>query len=401
MIIMLLFGFKTIYQSIFFSFLGILALILVYEFGVLFLNKKSALIATTLMAFSPMAIAHSRVAYHTTPIPLLTIIYLFSLMYLWQRKKHSLILSVFSWAILMQFELSLLALGLLIPYVIYRKKITINSSSIIKIILGLILGFIPQLIHDLTNPITKNQLVGFAAWTGYRILSAFGLFPSNNLSPTRLGNTLSIYWAYWQKMYGLNNPILAGSLAFFLLFAFVILLKNIKKIKPGLEIVLVAFLLLSASYFVHQTPSEAYFPPFFVLFNLLLSWGIIHFFKRSQYILIIFLLGWSITNINQVLGHNFFVSTPQEYNYGPSVAEQRQILNIINIISPQKFSLSSTADASKFPSYFDNFRWLAQEKNLKYSNKARVFYIERKNSPLSGYPGLTKIEFQSLDVYFK
>src|SRR5690606_6371424 len=59
----------TLLISLVFAGLGIAAVIMLYEWAALYLTPKVGVIATALLAFSPLAVAHSRVPYHTTPIP--------------------------------------------------------------------------------------------------------------------------------------------------------------------------------------------------------------------------------------------------------------------------------------------------------------------------------------------
>ncbi|MBU0579072.1 glycosyltransferase family 39 protein [Patescibacteria group bacterium] len=400
-IIYLVFGQKTLAFSLSFAFLSILALIFIYEYAIVHINKKTALIATTLFAFSPLAIANSRVPYHTTPIPLVMIIFLFALIYLWRDQKYGVFVAGLAWALLVQFELSLFALGLMIPYVFYRQRKKISLPIISQISTAGLIGFLPQIIHDLTSPISESQLGGFFIWVGYRIISLTGVVGQHQLSLNKLAITLSSYWQYLHRIFGVENTCISVVFLSLLFFTGFTLIKKRKKLQPGIELVAITTLLLTISYFVHGSLSEAYFPPYFTLLSLLLGWGLNIIFKKHHFASKLLLTSWAITNIMAIFNYNFFVDNHKSFNY-VSISEQRQIINYLNGLKPKKFQFETTQSACKFPSYFDNFRWLAQELGAPENQESgMVFYIESKNSSLASYPGITKVKFNTFDVYYR
>jgi len=402
MVIYLLFGQKTLAFSLSFAFLSVLALIFIYEYALVHINKGTALIAATLFAFSPLAIANSRVPYHTTPIPLVMIIFLFALLYLWRDQKYGVFVTGLAWALLMQFELSLFALGLMIPYILWRQKRKISLQIVSQASAAIMVGFLPQIIHDLSVPISQSQLGGFFVWVGYRIISLTGIVGQHQLTINKLIITLSSYWQYWHRIFGVENILISIAFLGILLFTIFTLLKKRKSLQPGLELIAMATLLLTISYFAHGSPSEAYFPPYFALLSLLLGWGLNLILKKNHLILKLLIIFLAITNTIAIFNYNFFVGNHQSFSYQASIGEQRQIINYLNKLRPGKFQFATTQMAGKFPSFFDNLRWLAQEMGIPENQKSGVvFYIESKNSDLASYPGITKVEFNTLDVYYR
>ena len=65
-------GFNPIHPAILTAVLGVLTVYLVYKFS-------HSRLAALIMAASPLAVVHSRLAYHISPIPLFSILYLFAL----------------------------------------------------------------------------------------------------------------------------------------------------------------------------------------------------------------------------------------------------------------------------------------------------------------------------------
>jgi len=402
MIIYSIFGQNTLAFSMSFAFIGILAVISVYEYSVVYINKKTALVSAALLAFSPLAIAHSRVPYHTNPIPLVIMLYLFALQCLWQRKKLGIFWAGLAWILIMQFELTLFSLGLIIPYILWRQKIKININIVSQFCAALLLGLLPQIIHDLTHSFPESQIGGFILWVGYRITALTGLVGDHRFSIAKLLKTFSIFEHYLSKIFSTQNIFI--SIIFLGLFIITSILtwSKRKNIRVGLEIPVVALILITTSYLAHGAPSEAYFPPYFPLLSIFIGWGLSQLFHKKEKILATLISIWALVNITSIFKHNFLVSNVQSFNYGASIKEQRQIIKTINQISEGSYKLLTTHPAGKFPSYFDNIRWLAEELEIpKEQPKGMVFYIEPKGSSLSGYPDITKIKFNTYDVFYR
>lgn len=402
MLIYLMVGNQTWVYQIVFALIGVAAIIALYEYTVTHFNQKTAWVASALLAFAPMAIAHSRVPYHTTPIPLVMVIFLFSLHQLWQKKKHGVFWATLGWALIMQFELTLVGLVTMIPYIVWRRKIKLEWHHLSEFAAAGIIGFLPQIIHDLTSPITQSQTGGFAAWVGYRLISLTGMTGEHMFTFNRFFNqTLTHYWLYWQRMFTVQNSLIALGLLGLVGYVFYLISQQ-KKLKPALEITTVAFIVLTISYIIHGAPSEAYFPPYLILVSILLAWGLVEIFKKKMDWLWIGLGAWALINIFSLFRNNFMVSNHGRYTYHGATEEQRQIIRYVHRVSNGYWQLATTAENGKFPAYFDNFRWLSQEMNLQ-ENKAHglIFYVEDKDSELKGYPGFTRAEFSSYDVYYR
>lgn len=406
LIIYLLVGHQTIAYSLVFAFISLLAVIALYELAATQLSPKVGakvgLTAAALLAFSPLAVAQGRMPYHTNPIPLVLIIYLFSLLWLWQKKRWPLFVAVLSWSLLMQFELTLFSLGLLIPYIVWRRRLKLQWQHLSELSAALLIGFWPQLIHDLTQPLSQNQLGGFIGWVGYRLLAGFGFFNSSHqLSLSKLKQTAALFLEYGSRIFSSGHSLslfLAGLIIF---LAVIKLLKQKRSLPPLIELTGLATLLLSLSYLVHSAPSEAYFPPYLVLLPLLVGYSLVMLFKdRFQWVLLI-IIGYALINIMAIFRLNFFVSQSGPFSYGPGVGEQRQIITLVNYLSQGHYQWRTTDEYGIFPSYFAGYRWLAQELELPQPDETgQVFYLEKPGSSLSGYPNLVKVIFPSRELYY-
>lgn len=418
-------GVQTLPIALVFAGLGIAAVIMLYEWAALYLTPKVGVIATALLAFSPLAVAHSRVPYHTTPIPLVMIGFLFGLIHLWQGKRWGLLAAVLSWTLILQFELSLFALGLMIPYILWRQRVKLRVYHLSQAGAALLIGLSPQLIHDLSNPLAQNQVGGFLAWVGYRLISVLGVTGEHSFSLNRLGETLGHFGQYLHRLYGVESVLFSGVFVFAAAWTGARIFQRLQLKKaptksarkrphllPAIEILAVSTFLLTTSYFVHGQPSEAYFPPYFVLLSLLLGWGLGELadliksrFKFNGWALMgVAIAIWASLNMRAIWQQRFFVSNNSSFSYGASTGEQRAILSYLDRLTDWRFYLASS-DRDVPESQYANFAWLALEQGLQdqYSNPVLaelVFYVEAKDSSLSTYPNITKVEFPTYDIYY-
>ncbi|HEX7017812.1 MAG TPA: glycosyltransferase family 39 protein [Patescibacteria group bacterium] len=393
------FGYHLLGYSLLFALINIGVLIGLYELLLVQINKKTALIAAGLFAFSPLAIAHARMVYHITPLPLATVLFIWALVRLWLKKPWAHFWAALAFAFMFQFELAVFPLVFAIPYIWWKNKQRLSLKSLSQAVGGITLGLTPQIIYDLTHQF--QQLGGFGLWVGYRL----GSFAIGDHAPSvnKITTFVSSVTLYGGRIGAVNYYL---GLLFLLLTALSIgwlthklLTQNVP---PLIEITLVCFYLLFLGYFVHGAPSEAYYPPFLVLLPILLSyffWRLDRTLKVRRLLLIGFMV-WAFINVIAVFQANFFVSTSHPFNYGPGVEEQRMIIHLIKSHGAQEFYLRTTADGGTFASYFDNLRfWGKKEQLVETATTPHVYFIESKDSPLTSYPNFMKYSLLSRDVY--
>ncbi|NCN03603.1 MAG: hypothetical protein GW942_00845 [Candidatus Pacebacteria bacterium] len=400
MLLSVIFDFDLVVYALFYIFLSLVSLVLVYEFSDRYLNEKVALITTTLIAFSPFAIAQARMPYHTNPIPLAVILYLFALVRLHHQKKYSMFFAFLSWAFLFQFELAVFPTILLIPFVLYRSKqlakIKANAQEIIS---ALLIGLLPQLIYDVQNKFSQMGL--FIVWVGYRLISLFG--GTHSFGGNKIKSVYEAFTLYGGRIFSVNISLI--NLLFLLILAYSFYLvyrqwKN-KNRNVAIEIVAMFTLILSAGYLAHGGPSEAYFPPFVVLLPLLAGFSLEKIFIKKKIWLLSFLIIYSLMNIKSIFDHNFFVSNDQSYSYSYSVGEQEAVVNFILEHSQGDYQLDTTREMRKFKSTFDNLRFLSEGQGVSENKDSKkYYYIEDKNSLLKDSPMIKVEHFPSVDVYY-
>lgn len=399
-IIHLFAGRDLYWHWLFFAMIGIAAVIATYEFCQLYLSNKISLLASLLIASSPLAVAHSRMAYHITPIPFMTVLFLAATVRLAQNKKNSVFWAFLAWAALFQFELAVTPLALVIIYILYRQKKLTNKTTIIQTISSLLLGLSPQILYDLTHRFT--HLGGFLIWVGYRILS---LAPTGNHSFSlatlvRVGDQFSLYAG---RIFSFDQPsITLLSAAVIALTLYLISKQMQKKTAPvGIEVVALSTLILTSGYILHGNPSEAYFPPFIVLLPLLVGYGVSNLPPLMSKVGVCAVIALTVLNITQISQNQFFMNTKHTFSYGYGIGEQRLLLQFIKENIQQPYYFATTHAAGVFPNYFDNLRLISWEQQSSENPElGQPIFIEDKNSPLSNYPNAVKVAFPTVDLYY-
>ncbi len=406
MIGLLLFGQNTILIGYMFALISIAAVILVYELVTVAYRKRPAHYAALLLAFSPLAVAQGRMIYHTNPIPLFITLYLFALIRLWHKKKYALFWAVLAFCLTFQFELAQTPLVLLIPYVMWRHHMKFHPRMFKEIVPAVIIGLFPQLLYDLTHRFT--HLGGFLIWIVYRSVAFFGYRHDHTFSFAQLKDTFSIFTLYFTRIWSTDNlwvalPCACLFIASFLLIGIAYWQK--RRLPILIELTALASILLSLAYIVLATPSEAYFPPFLVFTAILIGFvceQISQHLQYGKYLVIVALALYAGINTLGILQHNFFVSNPQAFSYSYSFGEQQEIMNTVVQLSHNDFHLLTTRDEGKFPSFFDNMRWIADEWGItEDTSKGQIFFVESKDSLLKNQPNITRYIFPSADVYFQ
>ena len=393
-------GHQLLAYSLVFAVISVAAIIATYELMTVHVSRKAAIITSLIIAVSPLAMAHGRMPYHITPIPVMVTLFLYTLVRVWQRKPQALFWAVLAWAGAFQFELALAPLILVIPYIYGHQRRLPTAKEILAGGVALGLGLLPQIISDLKQGF--SQLVGFGIWIGHEIAAAGGVVGEQGLGLGRIGTAGAALWLYGGRI--LTVDALSLKLAWVGLLGLggwaIFRSWRKRQLPPVMELVVVSLTVLTLSFLIHGSPSEAYFPPFIVLLPMIIGFGLAQLRQPTQQVCIGLIVLLATINIWQIWQHHFFVSNSQTFSYGPSVGEQRLAVALVNQATNQQFQFMTTEASGVFPNYFDNFRWVAAEQSLTEDRARGVkVYIEKKDSPLGGYPGMMRIHLPTLDLY--
>ena len=176
--ILLVFNFNPVAPAYVTGIMHVVTVLLFYQLGAEMISKKAALIMAVLFASSPLAILYARMPYHTTLIPLITLLLIYSV-YMWTKGKITVFPYIFLLlGILYNLELATIVLWPIliviggIGYVQKEKWVrAIRPRLILKSFLFFLVPMIPILIYDVNHGFPQTFL--FGGWLVYRTLSLF------------------------------------------------------------------------------------------------------------------------------------------------------------------------------------------------------------------------------------
>lgn len=376
MLVLIFFGNSTYAQSVVFALIAIAAIIALYELITIHLNKQAAYFAVALFAVMPLAVAHSRVPYHTTPIPLALALYLFALLEFWKSySAKKLLLTILTGLVLFQFELSNAPLLILVPYVFWRKRYPITRKLILPALGAIAVGLLPQFFTSLTG--RSNQLIEFIKWAVTQI-GEVALGGSNFVG--KFPQTLQAFWIFWGRIFGVDAPVLTvlGIGLVVGAFGYALWQWKQKKLPPVIELTTLSFVVLTAAYIVAAPPSEAYFPPYFIIFAILLGYFFTNLPKKLKAASVVLTFIFIVVNTVQIFSANFFVLNELAFRYD-STGEHRQIAHFLaGRANSSTYQLrTGILIEESIPAFFDHIKWFAVAENLAQpGDTGRIYYVE-------------------------
>ena len=388
--------------------ISLIAVIGLYELMSTQISHRSGQIASLILAVSPLAVAHARMTYHITPLPLMTVIWLWASTKISAQSTWRWLIWGLSWAGIFQFELATFPLLGVAGWIFWRTKSWLVVGWPRKLgwlITGLGFGLWPQIWYDLTH--NWSQLGGFSWWVIRQIVT-FGWGKNQQLAGPNLIDTGRTIVTYWSRIFAVDAlPIglvwlIIGSISCYWLSKKIY--NRFSRPIPQLsliEISLVSIWLLLVGMVVQGSPSEAYFPPLLILIPAVTGYGLSLFKKRWAKVIPGSIWIWAVITGVKIYQHHFFVGQDNGFSYGPSVEDQRQIITLSHRLTNGNFRFMTSDSAGKFPNYFDNLRWLAGEQGWAENIQTGwPIVIDQPGSLLNNYPAITKFTIGPREIYY-
>lgn len=338
------FGTSTTAQAYLFAFCAVAAVIALYELTINYLDRTTAYIATALFAVFPLAVAHARMPYHTTLIPLAITFFLWG-MTRWyeQQTVKNFYIAGGAYIIVCLTELSNIPLILLFA--------------------------LPHTLH-----ILKKRKLLFAGIPGFdRVVHATTVIP----------DTYAQFHEFAARILSIHGP----AMVFFIYAAVLYLCVQIWRIHSRfphlMRATLLSTLVLILAYLGNGQVSEAYMPPFFIFFAIICGSTLSMLIKQGTPRLLIWLLviAYMSTSSYQLYTHNFFVG--QGTFVYESTGELRKIAAVIAQKTQGRPYRLTTVDGTdvRVQSYFDNLRWIQLESGLvQPGSQGKTLYLVPKDT---------------------
>lgn len=371
--------------------IGVITILAVYLVGRSMFDENTGLVSAAFYATSPLIILSMRMPYHTTPIPLLTALYLYSLFGLLHGRSYALPFSVLCLSLLYNLELATTvlagSLAIILLYGFFKKtkwfRQTIILRSIVLALLAFIIPNIPILIYDFQHGFPQTVL--FLAWIGYRVLKFFHII---DLKRGTVSDSVAFFPFVGDQ---LKKLLVALSFPLSLVVFLVSITAALKKllmdyrkhifIDYGLLVVTLTLLISILGYFLNRTASGAYsymfFPIIILLLGVVVNQVLPKVWRKGA---ILFVFSVTLLNIITILGYNYFLSDVESVTLR---YKEQVIKKIIKEESSNAYRLKGKGDGSQFESFLMPYEYLGWYYGHPPSERSRiVFVIEEKDGKI-------------------
>lgn len=378
--------------------IGVVTTYLMYAFGKKIFSARVGLIAALLYATSPLIIIHSRMSYHTSPIPLFTLLLIYAMDKWIKGNVIYFPVVIFLFAILYNFELAIFTLVPILVFILLfgfvKKKTFVTGLFDKRIIFLTVIAFfvpmIPMILYDVGHGFP--QTLKFLVWVGYKIAVTLRLYAP--LHPDAPGETLQTMLTFItviiQRFLFLPNAIIAVSmllLSIFYIFVRVVEMARTMKYSTS-EVLLVLFFLIPAvGYASAKTNSEGYVLILFPIVMYMIALFVSRLMVKRIAVASLSLLVITIALFNSY----YFVKQDflmHKYGYGPTLADRKNAAKRIILESANRpYILQGRGPESRFESFTDSYEYLTWwlGKPPSTSKQAQVFIIQE-------YPDKIEVE---------
>jgi GT2 family glycosyltransferase len=367
--------------------IGIIAIWIMYKCAAELFYPKIGLITAFLFATSPLIVLHDRMPYHTSPIPLFTLCFIYAV-YRWMKgNPYSFPVICFFLALLYNFELATAVLWFVLLTIIGIKlkslhKLQISKKILLYSFLAIALPLIPMLLYDFSHGFP--QTLKFIAWLGYKLLRLFG-YPS--LHPTEetfnLAQFLSFTASKYQQLLFVQSTAITAIIGIISIGGFFVLcaqkLKD-KRFTLNWQLTALWFTISIIGYFAGKTPSDAYLPMIFPVVILITSLvlekmtrsipGKIANLRLNNFLLIILLAAAASINSYELIHQNYFTVHTATLSEKQKIARQ-----IVQITQGKSYNLKGKGPGSQFESFTMPYQYLTWQLGHPPSSKKQQIQI--------------------------
>ncbi|MBI4009255.1 glycosyltransferase [Candidatus Roizmanbacteria bacterium] len=359
-----IFNFNPVAPGYFTAFLGTATVFFIYKLGKEMFSRRIGLISALLYSTSPLIILNSQMPYHTSFIPLLSLLFAYSF-YEWIKGDVKFFpLIIFFLALLYNFELSTQILWfptitILIFGLLKRKRwaLSVFSKKIILFSIVLfVLPMLPIIIYDFSHNFA--QTLGFFAWIPYKALSQL-LNLKNLLSSGQniLISMFSFLTTSYQNIIFIPNYVIS-LMIFFSSLTYAFYRRMFGKFSTlSFDILIIFFLVSVIGIFINATSSGAHIPLLFPSVIFLTAW----FFDRIMNIGLL-LFPTIILIFFMAIFNSLFVLdlTRSKSAYGLYYSERLNAVKaILKKTDGERYEIKGKGPGSQFESFTMNYEYLA------------------------------------------
>ncbi|MBI3985149.1 MAG: glycosyltransferase [Candidatus Levybacteria bacterium] len=380
-LLFLVFDFNPLSPFYFSAVADVLTIVLIYKIGTEIFSQRIAFISSILYAFSPFAILSSRMAYHTSLIPLFIACFIYFLLKWIKGETKYFPLIILSLVLLYNFELQTVILEILFLFILlygFVKKTPwhrdiLNKKSFVFSVLAFF-PMIPILIYDFKNGFP--QTIVFGGWILYKGFSFLTGFTKGQTDFTGYFVILTFLSDFVRKLVFIQNSLIAILISV-LSFAHLLYFSVKKPIRPEYLILVFISVFLLSGILITKTPSDAYLMSMFVPVILMIGifLGYLLNFKKLFVVVVVLIFILITANAISVLQNDYFQGTKKRF--GPTLKDRENAsLWMIKDSGTKSFTVIGKGEGSQFESYtapYEYLSWYHGKEPLKW--KGEVIYI--------------------------
>jgi len=369
-IIFMLSSYNPVAPAIFTGILGLITTILFFYTATLLFGRQAGIISTILYVTSPLVVIHTRMPYHTSPIPFLVVLFILSYFFWLEGKNKFLYALLFLVSLLYNFQLSTIPfLFLIIATFLYgfiKKRVYVqpflNVKSMMLSILLFFIPMIPILIYD-----TKNgfmQTIVYMGWIPYKIISFF----FNTQTVTNENTFITFLGDQIQKLIYLPSMGLAIIVLIITYIMFILLFLRFFQTREY-KVLFLTLIFPLAGLFANMSPSEAYVP--MLIPQTIMLIGVVGRYLHKVgfvYITIFTLISLSVGNVVFLVRNDFLMKKINGYGYFFS-ERVGAAKNVISLAKDRPYNLYVTGAGAQFNSFRMNYEYLLWYYGHPPSNK--------------------------------
>ncbi len=366
-------NFNPVHAGYFSVLLDLLTILVIYKVCKDLFSKETAIVSGVLYATSPLIIIYSRMPYHTSPIPLLSILFILAFFRFVKGKTIYFPVAIFICALLYNFELATvlfpIILFMFLFYGIWKKKkwAKIFNKRTIFLSVAALTPMIPILIYDFKNGFF--QTIKFAGWLFFQALGSVGIkiIPQD---PHPSWESFITFFLYeFRRIFFYRSEDVSSLILVTVIVLNILLFYKLYKTK-GLKINYVIFyftsFVLFGGFISQRESSGAYLTMLFPYFVILVSVSLLALKKYQRKV------GYLIIIVVSVLNSYFLLKEYRSTEVGGLKKLIQASEFIVNDSGGERFQL----ERKNFKSNIDinHYRYLVWWKGGKLDANSRIEY---------------------------
>jgi 4-amino-4-deoxy-L-arabinose transferase-like glycosyltransferase len=343
--------------------IGVLTVYVCFFVGKKLFSDRVGLLFAFLYTLSPLAIYNMRLPLDTTPLPLLALLFFYTL-YEWVNgKKYALLFLGILFVLLYNFELAsimfIVPFGLVMVFGMVKRKRYMESFKNKQLIgvtfLSMVLIMLPMLLYDIHHGFP--QTIRFGVWLIYRIFVTVGILHTHSdIAKETWGHFIQFILSNNSRVFFLLQPVIAFILTASVTGALIIQTVRQRRIP---EILLTLMTITTVGVFIiYKTPSEAYLTLFFPF--LLLSLSLV--LTQSKKIVIVLVIILASIGTIEFVSQDFRYTQKEQYQF--SYDQRLQAVNsIIQKTQKSRYTIEGKEMFIPSPSFTMSYEYLLWYKN--------------------------------------